>query len=465
MPKKSEPFTESYIKNLPIPDTGDYAKSDRGLKVRVYATGAKVWSYFKHAPNGIRKTIPLGEYPSISVRQARELADRNLGEMLKTGHDIATNKVSMTFGEYITGSDYQSWSKSNRKSHREIMTNLRQTTPSWFVSKPLNVFVRADFQRFVDGRLGEGVKPQTINRNLNNIKSVFRHAYENEVIKDNPAGRFKPLKDAEPKEKLSLTEDERLRLLKVARDKTFEQADKRAYMEFFVELGIYCGLRYSEIINLKWKDFVCPSLNTFEIPDEVFKDGRTRLFQTMKTITGITIDKINNTTKADYAEQGKLAWHIYLGGEDTKSSKGRKVPVPTHLVKRIREYLWVREENNIAKKYKDYVFPDESLNVVRRDHATAMGVFDDIEIIPHKNVDRAWQTIHKLAGLPKIVSIHTLRHDFCTERIKQGVDVYTVKRLAGHADIRTTMRYVHALEDTDFDALNSLEYNYLTDPE
>ena len=51
------------------------------------------------------------------------------------------------------------------------------------------------------------------------------------------------------------------------------------------------------------------------------------------------------------------------------------------------------------------------------------------------------------------------------QKIKQGVDIYTVQRLAGHADIRTTMQYLHNLQETDFSALDNLEYNYLADPE
>jgi len=41
--------------------------------------------------------------------------------------------------------------------------------------------------------------------------------------------------------------------------------------------------------------------------------------------------------------------------------------------------------------------------------------------------------------------------------IKRGTDIYTVKKFAGHADIRTTMRYVHALDKKDFDALEALQ--------
>jgi site-specific recombinase XerD len=49
-----------------------------------------------------------------------------------------------------------------------------------------------------------------------------------------------------------------------------------------------------------------------------------------------------------------------------------------------------------------------------------------------------------------------MRHDFCTKLITTGTDIYTVKRLAGHADIRTTMKYLHNLDDKDFTALEKL---------
>lgn len=38
---------------------------------------------------------------------------------------------------------------------------------------------------------------------------------------------------------------------------------------------------------------------------------------------------------------------------------------------------------------------------------------------------------------------HDLRHDFCSKLVQSGVDLYTVKELAGHKDITTTQRYAH----------------------
>jgi len=41
------------------------------------------------------------------------------------------------------------------------------------------------------------------------------------------------------------------------------------------------------------------------------------------------------------------------------------------------------------------------------------------------------------------LTVHMLRHTFISHLVMSGVDLVTVKELAGHADIKTTMRYAH----------------------
>lgn len=474
MPKQSISFTEKYIRDLPIPETGDRTYNDRGLKMRVYSTGSKKWSYFKQAPNGVRKTIPIGEYPSISVKQAREVADRLLGDMLKEGHDIATNKKGITFGEYMLSDKYQRWSRTTRVAHKSIMDNLKNVVPTWIHRKQLKHFSNEDFERFVEDRqLGKGyekpAKASTINRNLNNIRSVFRHAYDNKEIKENPMDRFSNLTETQAKEKLSLTSDERKRLVMMARDRTLPQADTRRHMELFIELGLSTGMRNGELVwdaknksrgnqptGLQWKHIKNDDMQTTELP---FPTGN-KLYQTAKnTVTELTIDNTKKASKLPvdikYAEKGKIRWYVDIPGTFTKNNKNRKVGIPDHLVERIRDYLWEREGELIKTKYKDALMHDENMNVIRADHTTAMNVFDEMPIIPFKYVDTSFNNLCSMAGLTDI-TIHSMRHDFCTQPLKKGTDIYTVQRLAGHADIRTTMRYVHALERKDFEALENL---------
>ncbi|WP_076559871.1 tyrosine-type recombinase/integrase [Salimicrobium flavidum] len=46
------------------------------------------------------------------------------------------------------------------------------------------------------------------------------------------------------------------------------------------------------------------------------------------------------------------------------------------------------------------------------------------------------------AGIEKPVSPHSLRHQFCTDYILNGGDLFTLQRIAGHENITTTRKYI-----------------------
>jgi len=51
--------------------------------------------------------------------------------------------------------------------------------------------------------------------------------------------------------------------------------------------------------------------------------------------------------------------------------------------------------------------------------------------------------IAKKAVIEGLTRLHELRHSYATFLLKKGVDIYKIKELLGHSDIRDTMKYAH----------------------
>jgi site-specific recombinase XerD len=52
----------------------------------------------------------------------------------------------------------------------------------------------------------------------------------------------------------------------------------------------------------------------------------------------------------------------------------------------------------------------------------------------------------KKTSITKDVNLHSLRHSYATHLLEEGVDIVSVKNLLGHADISTTMIYLHVAQ-------------------
>lgn len=66
---------------------------------------------------------------------------------------------------------------------------------------------------------------------------------------------------------------------------------------------------------------------------------------------------------------------------------------------------------------------------------------------PKITVQRAWERARAEVGLGH-VHFHDLRHSAASEMANAGIDLYTVGRVLGHRDARSTQRYSHLTHDT-----------------
>ena len=77
-----------------------------------------------------------------------------------------------------------------------------------------------------------------------------------------------------------------------------------------------------------------------------------------------------------------------------------------------------------------------------------------------KNLTRSWQRALERLGLP-IKTFHALRHTFASQLIQRGENVAVVSRLLGHSTIKTTERYIHVVQATKRDVVQSLNDLYM----
>jgi site-specific recombinase XerD len=61
------------------------------------------------------------------------------------------------------------------------------------------------------------------------------------------------------------------------------------------------------------------------------------------------------------------------------------------------------------------------------------------------------------AGIKKLVTVHTLRHSFATHLLEANVNLFYIKQLLGHTDIKTTAIYLHMVNINAFNLKSPLD--------
>jgi site-specific recombinase XerD len=124
---------------------------------------------------------------------------------------------------------------------------------------------------------------------------------------------------------------------------------------------------------------------------------------------------------------------------DTKNGETRGVPLNSAMLSLLQE---IQEEQKHLGFNSPYVFVNLATEKPYR-----------------RDADTAWYTALKKAELTN-VHFHDLRHITASHMRMQGVDLFTIKEVLGHKDLRMTARYAHVGQPHRLAAVAALERAY-----
>jgi len=64
------------------------------------------------------------------------------------------------------------------------------------------------------------------------------------------------------------------------------------------------------------------------------------------------------------------------------------------------------------------------------------------------------------AGITKDITFHCFRHTFATLQLSKGTDIYTVSKMLGHRELKTTQIYAKIIDSTKREAADKIKLNF-----
>lgn len=260
----------------------------------------------------------------------------------------------------------------------------------------LSEITRADVRRFQvaimtadeDGKAptvsGRPLSGTTAHDTRTTLKQIMAQAVEDEAILRNPCDGLKAPK-VDTAEKDALTPEQ------VARFKALLNASNPRPTLVAFRLCLFAGLRCGEAAALRWRDF---DSDAGRIHVERSLCSKTLEFKSTKTDAGRRTIPLDKDT-ADYLRRFKAV-------------QARRL---------LAMGISVEDSCICAKAGTEYMHP--------------------------ANIARSLRRFVEANGLPT-VTLHQLRHTYCTLLIAAGVDLKTAQYLMGHRDPATTLKiYTH----------------------
>lgn len=375
----------------------------KGLLLRVQPTGLMV--YYLEYKRG--KRVKLGYAEVITPFQARELAKEGLSQAYK-GEDPADKKrcsKDQTYIQYLE-EVYKPWLVSNLRRGEGTYNSLKSSFKEFH---PIRLYEINTWlvEKWRLNKAKQGLKTSSINRQLADLRACMRRAFEWGVIPADPLAlvKLKKTDTAAFTRYLRPEEEKRLREALDSREERIREARKSAN-EWRKERG------YSLTCNLR---------------DRYFAD-HLKPAVLLSLNTGLRRGELFGLRWSDIDLENQM---LTVVSANAKTGKTRYVPLNQEASTIISQ--WFKQSDN----KEGFVFENSAGK-------------------PLHDVRSSWDKVLVEAGIYNF-RWHDLRHSFASHLVQSGIDLYVVKDLMGHSNVKMTERYAHLAPQNKLDAVLNLD--------
>jgi integrase len=292
------PLTMREIQNAK-PAGKPYKLTDGGgLCLLISPSGSKLWRW-RYYFDGKEKMMALGEYPLVSLKDARErhfearktlaagidpMAERKAEVEAKQREFEAQQRHAELSFEKIGRKWWARWSVG--KSPRHVDTVMRRLEADVFPvigHSFIDAISASDLRELILPIEARGAR-DVAKRAHENIGQIFRFAIANGLAKRNPAADFKPRDILQPAEEENFARVE-AKDLPALLLKMWEY-DGDILTIYALQLMAYLWVRTSELIEAEWPEFDLDSAR-WEIPPERMKKKRPHIVPLPKQAVAI----------------------------------------------------------------------------------------------------------------------------------------------------------------------------------